>query len=128
MYPRPGLEELLVQQVACADEPHLRCQERAQEEEWEGDRNRRREWERLSPAQRERYALDHGWLPARVSTAEAIDQAVAIADRYQRSFLTLLKARRDARRLVGALVVAGGQVDIGEQQVNLKTDHADPPA
>jgi len=40
----------------------------------------------------------------------------------------LLKARRDARRLVGALVVAGGRVNIGEQQVNLKTDHADPPA
>jgi hypothetical protein len=44
---------------------------------------------------------------------------VAIADRYQRSFLRLLKAYRDTRRLVGTLVVAGGQVNIGEQQLNV---------
>jgi hypothetical protein len=42
-----------------------------------------------------------------------------IADRYQRSFLRLMKAFRDNRRLFGTLVAAGGQVNIGEQQVNV---------
>jgi hypothetical protein len=123
LQPRDPLEELLIHQMASAYEMHLHWQDRAslraQEEEWEGNRDRRREWERLSPAQQERYARDHGWMPARVSTAEAIDQAVTIADRYQRSFLRLMKAFRDNRRLFATLVVAGGQVNIGEQQVNL---------
>ena len=34
---------------------------------------------------------------------------MAIADRYQRSFLRLLKAYRDTRRLVGTLVVASSR-------------------
>jgi len=127
--PRDALENLMLQQMASAYEQHLfwteRAAQRAQEEEWEGDRDRRREWERLSPAQKERYALDHGWMPPRVSTHAAIDQAVLIADRYQRSFLRLLKALRDQRRLVGTLVVAGGQVNIGERQVNVAAAEPD---
>jgi hypothetical protein len=119
--PRDGLEDLLVQEMACALESHFLWQrtatDRAQEERWEGDRDRRREWERLSPAQRERHALDYGWMPPRVSTAEAIDQAVLIADRYQRSFLRLLKAYRDTRRLFSTVVLNGGQLNVAEQQI-----------
>ena len=119
--PRDALEELLIQQMACAYELHLLWQERAsmraQQEVWEGDRDRRNALHNLSPRQRDRYEEDHGWMPPRVSTAEAIDQSVMIADRYQRSFLRLMKAFRDNRRLFSSLVVAGGQVNIAEQQV-----------
>jgi len=119
--PRDGLEELLIHQMACAYELHLHWQERAsayaQQDEWEGERDRRNAISNMSAKQRERYESDHGWLPPRVSSAEAIDQAVMIADRYQRSFLRLMKAFRDNRRLFSALIVAGGQVNIAEQQI-----------
>ncbi len=121
--PRDGLEELLIHQMACAYELHLRWQEvavrRGKQEAWHGDRDRRRELERMRPAQRERYEAMEGWVPSRVSDAEAIEQAVMIAERYQRAFLRLLAAFRETRRLVGILVVAEGQINIGEQQVNV---------
>ncbi len=109
--------------MACAYELHLRWQEvavrRGEQEAWHGDRDRHRELERMRPAQRERYEAMEGWVPSRVSDAEAIEQAVMIAERYQRAFLRLLAAFRETRRLVGTLVVAGGQVNIGEQQLNV---------
>ena len=75
----------------------------------------------MRPAERERHQQDHGWLPPRVAEAEATEQAAAMADRYQRAFLRLMKAFRDNRRLFGALIVAGGQVNVssGPQQVNV---------
>lgn len=121
--PRDGLELLLIHQMACAYELHLLWQDRAsmraQSEEWEGDRDRRSAVRNMNAAQRERYEDDHGWLPPRVSTAEAIDQAVMIADRYQRSFLRLMKAFRDNRRLFETLVVTGGLVNVAEKQINV---------
>jgi hypothetical protein len=123
LQPRDGLEGLLVQQLACAYEQHLRWQtlaaRRVDEESWQGERDRRRALERMSPHQRERYQEYEGWLPPRQGDAEAIEQAVLIADRYQRAFLRLLKAFRDNRRLFDSLIVAGGQVNIGERQVNV---------
>ncbi len=128
--PRDGLEHLLIQQMAAAHEMHLRWQaravQRAELEAWRGDADRRRELERMSPAQRERYEAVEGWVPPRLSETEAIAQAVMIADRYQRSFLRLLKAFRDTRRVIGAVVVAeGGTLNVsdGPQQVNVN-----PPA
>jgi hypothetical protein len=121
--PRDGLEHLLVQQMAAAHELLLRWQARAVQrmdlEVWHGDADRRRQLEAMSPARRERHQAVEGWVPPRLSDAEAVEQAVALADRYQRGFLRLLKAFRDTRRVVGTLVVAGGQVNIGERQVNV---------
>jgi hypothetical protein len=49
-----------------------------------------------------------------------------MADRFQRQFLRLMKAFRDQRRLLGTVVVAaGGQLNVGEQQVNLAGDAGD---
>ena len=124
--PRDGLEHLLVQQMAIAHELHLRWQARAVQrmdlEVWHGDSDRRRELEGMSPARRARYQQWDGWVPPRVSDAEAMDQAVLIADRYQRGFLRLLKAFRETRRVIGAVVVAeGGTLNVtgGPQQVNV---------
>ena len=124
--PRDALEDLLVQQMACAYELHLRWQEvavrRGEMEPWHGERDRRRELERMSPARRERYEAEEGWVPPRLADAEAIEQAVKMAERYQRTFLRLLTAFRETRRLVGTLVVAGGQVNIAERQVNVQQE------
>ena len=81
----------------------------------------RRALERMSPRQRERHEELDGWLPPHQSDAEAIDQAVMIADRYQRQFLRLLRTFRDNRRVMGTVVMTGGQLNVAEQiqQVNL---------
>jgi hypothetical protein len=61
-----------------------------------------------------------GWEPPRLGEAEAVDRAVQMADRFERQFLRLMKCYRDGRRLLGAVVVAaGGQLNVGEQQVVL---------
>jgi hypothetical protein len=129
LQPRDGLEGLLVQQLASAYEQHLRWQtlaaHRVEEETWQGERDRRRALERMSPHQRERHQEREGWLPPRQGDAEAIEQAVLIADRYQRAFLRLLKAFRDNRRLFGMLVVTGGQVNVGERQLNIAAADGD---
>ncbi len=129
--PRDGLEGLLVQQMAAAHEMHLRWQHRAVQrmemDAWHGDADRRRDLARMSPAQRERSQEMEGWVPPRLSDAEALDQAVLIADRYQRGFLRLLKAFRDTRRVIGSVIVAeGGMLNVtdGPQQVNVNP----PPA
>jgi hypothetical protein len=130
--PRGPLEELLIHQLAAAYHLHLTWQriatQRVDEEGWHGDRDRQRAMRDMSPAQRERYEYDHGWVPPRLSDAEAIEQAVMMADRYQRSFLRLMKAFRDNRKLFGALIVTGGQVNVGEQQVNVHQESAQRPA
>ncbi len=123
LHTRDGLEGLLVQQMASAYEQHLRWQtmavHRVEEDTWQGERDMRRALDRMSPRQREQHQDLEGWLPPRQTDAEAIEQAVLIADRYQRSFLRLMKAYRDNRRLFGALIVAGGQVNIGDKQINV---------
>lgn len=73
----------------------------------------------MSQRERARAEADAGWLPPRLDQADAIEQAVMMADRYQRAFLRLLRALRDQRRLFDSLVVAGGQVNIGDRQVNV---------
>jgi len=119
--PKGAAEALLVHQLASAFERWLRWQtiatQRADEECWQGDRDRRREYESMRPAERERHDRDHGWIPPRQGQAEAIEQAVMIADRYQRAYVRLLKALRDMRRVLGPVFVSGGQLNVAEQQI-----------
>jgi hypothetical protein len=121
LQPRDALEHLLIEQMTSAYELHLLWQDQAarrvQQEEWEADRDRANAIRNMSPREKERYDFDHGWVPPRASTAEAIDQAVLIADRYQRMFLRLLKAFRDMRRLIGTVVLTGGQLNVSSQQI-----------
>jgi len=119
--------------MAAAHELYLRWQavavQRIEHGVWQGERDKRRALEDMTPAQRERYQQDTGWLPPRVGETEALDQAVLTADRYQRAFLRLAKAFRDNRRLFGALVVAGGQVNLAAgPQVNVQQEAPPRPA
>ncbi len=70
------------------------------------------------------------WLPPRIGETEYVDRAAAMADRFLRAFLRLLKAYRDQRRVLGTLVVAGGQVNIagdgGRQVVATRTIRSTP--
>ena len=119
--PRSGTEQLLVQQMATAYEQHLRWQQtatqRIEEESWHGERDVRRALERMSKRERERQEEVEGWLPPRQSDAEAIEQAVLIADRYARQFLRLLRTFQGMRRVLGTVVMTGGQLNVAEQQV-----------
>ena len=123
--PRGGAEELLVQMMAAALEQQLRWQtvatRRVDEESWHGERDIRRALDRMSPRERERHEEVEGWLPPRQSDAEALEQAVMIADRYQRQFLQLLKVLQGMRRVLGTVVMTGGQLNVAEQiqQVNV---------
>ena len=121
--PRDGLELLLVHQLAAAYEQHLRWQavavQRGEEDSWQGARDRRQALDRMGRRERARTEADEGWMPPRLDQADAIEQAVMLADRYQRAFLRLLRALRDQRRVFDALVFAGGQVNIGDRQINV---------
>ena len=122
--PRGALEALMIQRIASTYELCLRWQtlaiERQELEVWQGESTMRQERERMSAAQRERQRLEHGFLPPRVSQAEAIQEAALMADRFERAFLRLVREFRNQRRMFASLVVAGGQVNItdGPQQVN----------
>jgi hypothetical protein len=118
--PEGAHEHLIVQQMAVAYEQILRWEtvatQRIDGEAFHADRDRRRSLESMSARDRERYEWEHGWMPPRVSDAEAIDQAVLTADRYRRAFLRLLRTLRDMRRVMGSVVMMGGQLNVAERQ------------
>jgi hypothetical protein len=60
------------------------------------------------------------WQPPRQSDADALDQAAAMMDRYNRLFLRSLRALCDMRRHTSPVIVQkGGQMNVAQQQVNL---------
>jgi hypothetical protein len=60
------------------------------------------------------------WLTPRVKDHEAVDQAGAMVDRFNRIFLRTLRALRDLRRYTPAVIVQNArQVNVGGQQVNV---------
>jgi len=62
-----------------------------------------------------------GWKSPYQYEAGAIDQAYKLADSYNRQFLRVLRQLRDLRRYSPVIIQNnGGQVNIGEQQVNVK--------
>jgi hypothetical protein len=62
-----------------------------------------------------------GWKSPYQSAADAIEQANRLADGYNRQFLRVLRQLRDLRRYSPVVIQNnGGQVNVGNQQVNLK--------
>lgn len=112
LQPRNGMERLLIDGMAEAWTMHLR---------WLA---RHAQTDSLEAYRVERDARQRGeWQPPRLGDAEAVDRAALLADRFQRQFLRLMRAYRDQRRLLGAVVVAaGGQLNVAEQQVNIAGD------
>lgn len=59
-----------------------------------------------------------GWFPPRATVAEAIDQAAAMVDRFNKMYMRALRALRDLRRHSGSIhIQQAGQVNVGQQQV-----------
>ena len=64
---------------------------------------------------------ENRWQPPQVSEFEAVEQAGAMVDRFNRLFLRTLRALRDLRRYnVGVVIGRAGQVNIGDRQVNIE--------
>jgi hypothetical protein len=60
------------------------------------------------------------WQPPRQTDADAIEQAAAMMDRFNRIFLRTLRALCDMRRHRNPVIVqSGGQMNVANQQVNL---------
>jgi hypothetical protein len=107
--PRNGLERLLLDQMALAHSSMLDWMKTLAQYEaarWARERREQREGE--------------GWDPPRVSEHQAVEQAAAMADRFNRMFLRTLRALRDLRRGPQPVFVQNaGQVNVGQQQVNV---------
>jgi hypothetical protein len=106
LQPRNGMERILIDGMAQAWTLHLRWLDKhTNMDSMDAIRNERDMRHR------------DGWQPPRLSESEAVDQAVQMADRFQRQFLRLMKCFRDGRRLIASMTVLGGQVNVAEQQV-----------
>jgi hypothetical protein len=104
--PRNGVERQLLEMMAQAQTAMLAWLTRLSQ--WSSQ-----------PAKKDR-GEDAGWKPPRVSEAEAIEQAAGMVERFQRLFSRALRALTELRRRPLAVVVQGaGQVNIGQQQVNV---------
>jgi hypothetical protein len=59
------------------------------------------------------------WRPPTIGEAAALEQSMAMAERFNRIFLRTLRALRDLRRYAPSVTIqSAGQVNIGAQQVN----------
>jgi hypothetical protein len=126
LQPSGALEGLLIQRMASTYDRCLHWQQEAVRREglevWQGESTMRQEHARMTPSQQERNRLDYGYLPPRQEQAEAIRDAAMMSERYERSFLRLVREFRNARRMFASLVNIGGTVNIadgGPQQVNI---------
>lgn len=126
LQPRGQLEALLIQRMASTYHLCLYWQtvaiEREEFEEFQGDATIRRERPDMTPRQKERQRMDYGYLPPRVTQADAIHDAYLMSERFERAFLRLVREFRNLRRTFSNLIVAGGTVNIadgGPQQVNI---------
>jgi hypothetical protein len=77
----------------------------------------------LESCTNERLHKEEGkWGPPRQSDADALDQAAAMMDRYNRIFLRTLRALCDMRRHCGPVIVKkGGQINVMHKQVVIYT-------
>ncbi len=108
--PRNGIERQLIDTMAQAQAAYAM---------WLGTLMARTVMEKLSARQLEEQGR---WGPPRVTDAEALEQAAAMVDRFNRIFLRTLRALRDLRRYSPQVIVqTAGQVNIGDKQINFLT-------
>jgi hypothetical protein len=59
------------------------------------------------------------WTRPRVTDSQAIEQAASMVERFNRLFLRTLRVLTDLRRSASPVVIRAGQVNVGQQQVNM---------
>ena len=113
--PRGGIELALIDQMATAHSEYLGWLERLHAER----RNRA-----VRTIMLERNVAPYE--PPRVSSAEAVEEAAAMAERFQRLFVRAMRTLRDLRRYAPSVVVQNaGQVNVGQHQVNTAGGHTE---
>jgi hypothetical protein len=107
--PQNGVERMLLDTIAQAYTAQLLWQQRVTL------------WSTLEPNSDNRTAKESGqWQPPRVDVSNAIEEAARMVDRFNRMVLRTLRALRDLRRYAPNVIVQNaGQVNVGEQQVNV---------
>lgn len=108
--PRNGIERTLIDQMAVSHFSYLH---------WQKVMLR---FHRMDPFE---VGSDRERQTPRLSQAEAVDRAQAMADKYQRAFLRSQRALCNMRRLP-VIVQSAGQVNVGAQQVNMAAAADDP--
>jgi hypothetical protein len=75
----------------------------------------------MDAVREQRDIQDRGsWYPPRVTDAEAVEQAAAMAERFHRMGLRTIRALQELRRRPPPVVVGNvSQLNVGEQQVNV---------
>ena len=109
--PAPGVETALVDMLATAQHSYLFWLERLTTE-------------CTNDAEMEEADINNTgkWRPVRIAEAESVERSAAMVDRWNRIFLRTLRALRDLRRYSSPVHIENaGQVNIGEQQVNVAT-------
>jgi hypothetical protein len=107
--PRNGVERQLLDQMAQAQSAVYFWQERLMQRASVEPIRERRDVEEAG-----------GWCPPRVTDHQALEQAGAMVDRFNRILLRTLRALRDLRRYAPAVVIrSAGQVNVGQQQLNV---------
>lgn len=107
--PQGGIEQLLIDTLA---------QAYTEQHRWMAAANN------FLSAECDRHRLEiekkEQWMPPRLREAEALDRAMAMAERWNRMFLRTLRALRDLRRYAPTINIQNaGQVNIGNQQLNV---------
>ncbi len=113
--PRAGIEAALVDAAAEAYGDYLEWSEHLHTEAGSEVASQRDSLER------------HGsWSPARLSTAEAIEQSSKMLERAHKRFLQTIKMLHDLQRTSPTLYVSNAaQINVGQQQMNVATAAAD---
>ncbi len=113
--PRTGIESALLDMAAEAFGDYL---------EW----TEHLHMQATSEVKVEQHDLDtHGeWRPARLSMADAMEQSARMAERAHLRMLRTVKALSDLRRAGPVYVSRAGQVNVGQQQINVATPPGQP--
>jgi hypothetical protein len=110
--PNGGIESAMIDMMTIAFSLQMYWSEIAHQRSIEIHNNQEKELNRQE---------NKGWKSPYQHEAGAIDQAYKLADSYNRQFLRVLRQLRDLRRYAPVIIQNnGGQVNIGEQQVNVK--------
>jgi hypothetical protein len=116
--PRGGMERALIDQMAMAHSQYLGWMQRL-----DAERESRALWPENAGYRKGREE------PPRVTSTEAVAEAAAMAERFQRVFVRAIRTLRDLRRYAPSVVVqSAGQVNVGAVQTNQISRHSDESA
>lgn len=104
-HPQNGIEDAIIEQMTLAHWQVFQWMNRLQTLETMHDRHLRME--------------DQNATLPRVSQAEASATAAAMIDRFNKMFLRCVRSLRDLRRYPVTVNAPGGQVNIGDKQINV---------